>query len=211
MRPTFQEVPMIRSGAICGTLGVVLLAIGACSASQTPTSGGGGGNGGGSSPQATAGGGSTAAAGATDYGVPVKPDPCTIVSTDEFKAQFGWPMKPGQLDPFSTAGGLALPQRAYCTFYPQDASVFNSVTIVIDYNNAARQSDYDTAKTHPSASPASGIGDKAFMAVNGAGNDSTVHFFKSGWYVELNAGGAAWAPTADQLTAICTLIASRLP
>jgi hypothetical protein len=202
---------MIRSGAIRGTLlVVVVLAIGACSASQAPAPGGGS-NGGGSTPQATAGGGSSAGAGATDYGVPAKPDPCTIVTADEFKAKFGWAVKPGRLDPFSTAGGLALPQRAYCTFYPQDASVFNDATIVIDYNNTARQSDYDTARTQPDASPVSGIGDKAFQIVHEAGNDSTVHFFKGGWYVELNAGGSAWAPTADQLTAIAKLIASRLP
>jgi hypothetical protein len=202
---------MILSGAIRGTLlVVVVLAIGACSASQTPAPQGGS-IGGGSTPQATAGSGSTAGAGATDYGVPAKPDPCSIVSADEFKAQFGWAFKPGRLDPFSAAGGLALPQRSYCTFYPQDASVFNDTTIVIDYNNAARQSDYDTAKTQPDASPVSGIGDKAFMIVHEAGNDSTLHFFKGGWYVELNAGGSAWAPTADQLTTIAKVIASRLP
>lgn len=185
------------------------LVVAACSGASTGGTAGttASASAGGPGPSAGAGVG-----GGPDASFRTKPDPCKLVTNDEWKSQLGFPVKDGQLDPISAASGLATGYvAAHCTWYPQDAKVFNSMTIVIHDTVAsdAAQS-YQAAKTQQGAKPLSGVGDDAFILVKGAGDNSTVNFLKHGWYVELNMGGADWQVTETELTSIAKLVASRV-
>ena len=157
-------------------------------------------------PIATSG---TPTAGTTPGGV-AKPDPCKLLTTDELTAQVGVDIGAGALDPFTSATGLAGPNRAYCTWIPTNTQVFRSVTLVIDWVGAGTTADYESGRV-ATAKTETGIGDDAYLLLaSSTGSNSTLAFRKAGLYGTLNAGGADWLPSESQMVALARLAASRM-
>lgn len=134
------------------------------------------------------------------------PDPCSLMTADELKAQLNRDFAVGVLDPMSAASGRAGVGRSFCTWNPPKSDALYTATLVVYANVAGFEADRP-----PTAKPASGIGDDAYLVLgSGAGANNSVSFKKGPWYLVLNMSGADWQPTETQMTAVAKLAASRL-
>ena len=185
---------------------LVIVALWACTGAApgtgpgTATPGGGG--------EATAGPGQATTGSDQEGGAgsATRPDPCSLLTVDDLKAQLDLDFQSGVLDPISAGVGLAGSARAYCTWNPLKSDVFYTVTLVIYWSVSEFEADRP-----PNAKPAPGIGDDAYLVIgSGPGTNSSVSFKRGPWYLVLNMSGADWQPTETQLTEVAKLAVSRL-
>lgn len=185
--------------------------VGACAAAVAPDAGGAttgaGGEPTGAAPGATNAGGGTGSSFALG-----KPDPCTLLTTDDLKQQLGFEYQQGVLDPVSTAGGEGGEFfESYCTWNPKDPKNFNTVTLVIHGPATDAGDTFKTNKSLPNAVAAPGIGDDAYVVHgSGPGANFSVSFNKGPYYLDLNASGPDWVPTDAELTGVAKAAAARL-
>jgi hypothetical protein len=156
-------------------------------------------------------GSSAAAGGAVSFPLG-KPDPCTLLTTDDLKQQLGFDYQEGVLDPVSTAGGEGGEfNESYCTWNPKDPKNLNTVTLVIHGPATDAKDSFAAAMTGTGVVVVSGIGDDAYI-VHGsqAGSNFSVSFEKGPYVLDFNASGPDWVPTDAELTGVAKAAAARL-
>jgi hypothetical protein len=140
------------------------------------------------------------------------PAPCTLLTTDELKKAINIDFAPGVLDPVSIGSNLTGRPGAYCTWSPTDKNALVNVTVVVHDSPDDIGTGFDTLKSQPGTTQASGIGDDAYL-VHGerVGDNYAVELKKGSWYLEINMSGAEWQPTDAQMTELGKDVASHLP
>ncbi len=171
----------------------LVLLLAACSGAATYASQSGGGT-----PAASAG----ANVGATAGGA-AKPDPCTLLTADELKAQLGTDFTAGQLDANTDLSGPGAPA---CHWAPQKVTAYDIVTLSIETLDESAKSLFDYGRGQAGARPAAGVGDDAYLDVIGS-----LSFTKGPWHLVLVIGAGSQRQTTDkQMIDLAKLVAARL-
>ena len=167
----------------------LVLLLAACSGAATHASQSGGGT-------------SPARAGATAAGA-TKPDPCTLLTADELKGQFGADFMAGQLDANTDLSGPGTPA---CHWDPQKVSAYDIVTLSIETLDESAKSLFDYGRGQTGARAASGVGDDAYLDAIGS-----LSFTKGPWHLVLVIGAGSQRQTTDQqMIDLAKLVAARL-